>query len=160
VGLASAAFSLEFPPVGEQDNITITVTNTKVFSRRPEKKFTISFDLIANMPEGILAELKYTVRIIRSIIRKSKDKETVLFLTVTAKHKDLSKAVINNYFEAIGEENILIDFGYICTQLVKLGGVAFAVEIKVEARGLTPEGKICSVSKLVVENFDMAALCK
>lgn len=140
--------------------VKIEVGEPTIKLRRPERKFTVYFDLQVEMPQGQLVEVKRTVRIIRAITRKFRTEE-IIFIPVSAKKRDISKEITDNQFVALGEESMLIDFGYICNTLRSLGGTAFAVEILIEARGITTDkGRICSANRLVVKNFDVPKVCE
>lgn len=148
-------------PQEESCPINIEIANVLVKLRRPEQKFTIYFDLIVEMPEGTLVEAKHTVRIIRAIKRKMRKKEEIIFIPVIARKRNVSDSIVKNRIEAVGEENVLIDLSNICSKLRYLSGIAFAVEIFVEARGVTfDKGAICSASKLAIDNFDVDRVCK
>lgn len=157
-GLARARFD---PPVELEGPILITISEPIVKLRRPERKFTVYFDLRIEMPQGRLIEVKRTVRLIRAITRKFRGKEEVIFVPVVVKKEDISKAIKDNRILAQGEENVLIDFAYICNTLKYLNGLAFAVEILIEARGIMPDrGQIHSANKLVIKNFEVPRVCK
>ncbi len=140
--------------------ITIKIENPVLKLRRPERKLTLYFDLAVEMAEGQLIEVKRTVRIIRAIRRRFRGEEEILFIPVITRKANMSKEIKGNRIIAYGEENVLIDFENLCYQLRGLNGLAFAVEILIEARGLVPENKICSQNKLVVQNFDVPTVCK
>lgn len=140
--------------------IEIKIENPVIKLRRPERKLTLYFDLAVRMPEGQLIEVKRTVRIIRAIRRRFRGDEEILFIPVVTRKANMSKEIQDNQIVAYGEENVLIDFGNLCYQLRGLSGLAFAVEILIEARGLLPDNKICSQNQLVVHNFDVPTVCK
>lgn len=157
-GLARARFD---PPVEVEGPILIEIGEPLVKLRRPERKFTVYFDLRVEMAQGQLVEVKRTVRLIRAITRKFRGKEEVIFVPVAVKKEDISKAIKDNKILAQGEENVLIDFAYICNTLKYLSGLAFAVEILIEARGIVPnQGQIHSANKLVIKNFEVPKVCK
>ncbi len=148
-------------PAEEALTIMIEIGEPLVKLRRPERKFTVYFDLRVEMPQGRLIEVKRTVRIIRAITRKFRGTEEVIFVPVAVKKEDISKAIKDNRILAQGEENVLIDFAYICNTLKYLSGTAFAVEILIEARGVTADrGRIYSANKLVIKNFEVPQVCK
>lgn len=129
--------------------------------RRPERKFTVYFDLQVEMVEGQLIQVKRTVRIIRAIARRFRGQEEVIFVPVITRTADVSKEIKGGRISALGEESVLIDFAYICNTLKSLSGLAFAVEILIEARGVTPDkGQICSANRLVIKNFEVPQVCK
>jgi|GEM_PF-6246612 len=129
--------------------------------RRPERKFTVYFDLLVEMPQGQLVQVKQTVRIIRAITRRFRGKEDIIFIPITRRTADISKEIKDNQISFQGEEDVLIDFGYICNTLRRLNGLAFAVEVLIEARGITADrSQICSANQLVVQNFDVPQVCK
>ncbi|MGQ9601095.1 MAG: hypothetical protein ACUVQU_01145 [Candidatus Bipolaricaulia bacterium] len=159
-GLAARATQLDLP-AEEALTIMIEIGEPLVKLRRPERKFTVYFDLRVEMPQGQLIEVKRTVRIIRAITRKFRGTEEVIFVPVAVKKEDISKAIKDNRILAQGEENVLIDFAYICNTLKYLSGTAFAVEILIEARGVTADrGQIYSANKLVIKNFEVPQVCK
>ncbi|MFQ6090719.1 MAG: hypothetical protein ACE5LD_04700, partial [Candidatus Bipolaricaulia bacterium] len=77
--------------------------------RRPERKFTVYFDLLAELPQGELVQVKQTVRIIRAIRRKFRKKEEVIFVPVIKRSKDISKEIKDNRIALRGEESVLVD---------------------------------------------------
>jgi hypothetical protein len=92
---------------------------------------------------------------------KFRRKEEVIFVPVAKRTRDISKGIKDNRIAAQGEESVLIDFGYICNTLRHLSGTAFAVEVLIEARGVTADkGQICSANRLVIQNFDVPKVCK
>lgn len=168
LGLVAGALALPHgttlaqPALEDRKNcpLEIEVGEPLIKLRRPEQKFTVYFDLLVEMPQGKLIEVKRTVRIIRAITRKFRTEE-VIFVPVSTKKRDISKEIRDNRIAARGEGNVLVDFGYICNTLSHLNGTAFAVEILVEARGITADkGQICSANKLVVQNFDVPKVCE
>lgn len=165
-GLTSARAQ---PLSGEADSvgpsgacpIEIRIENPLIKLRRPERKLTLYFDLVVQMPQGKLVQVKRTVRIIRAIKRKVRGEEKIIFVPVTVRKKDISGEIKGGKIEALGEENVLIDFGNLCYTMRHLGGLAFAAEILIEARGVTAAGsEICSASRIVVQNFDVHKVCK
>ncbi len=140
--------------------IEIRIENPLIKLRRPERKLTLYFDLVVQMPQGKLVEVKRTVRIIRAIKRKVRREEEIVFVPVTIRKKDMSGEIKEGKLVALGEENVLIDFGNLCYTMRHLGGLAFAAEILIQARGMTPGSEICSASQLVVQNFDVRKVCK
>jgi len=145
----------------ESGPLKIEIGDPTVKLRRPERKFTVYFDLLVEMPQGQLVQVKRTVRIIRAITRKFRREEEVIFVPVRAKKRDISQTIKDNRIVAQGEESVLVDFGYICNTLRRLNGLAFAAEILIEARGITADkGQICSTNKLVIQNFDVPQVCK
>lgn len=171
LGLAAGALTLErasvlaqpAPEVLPADHglLKIEIGDPIVKLRRPERKFTVYFDLLAELPQGELVQVKQTVRIIRAIRRKFRKKEEVIFVPVIKRSKDISKEIKDNRIALRGEESVLVDFGYLCNTLRRLSGLAFAAEILIEARGVTADkGQICSTNKLVIQNFDVPQVCK
>jgi hypothetical protein len=157
-GLARARFDT---PIEVEGPILIEIGEPIVKLRRPERKFTVYFDLRVEMPQGRLIEVKRTVRLIRAITRKVRGTEEVIFVPIVVKREDISKAIKDNRIVAVGEENVLIDFAYICNTLKYLNGLAFAVEILIEARGIAADrGQIHSANKLVIKNFEVPRVCK
>lgn len=153
------------PAIGEiaaaECPLQIEIGDPIVKLRRPERKFTVYFDLHVEMVQGRLIQVKRTVRIIRAINRRFRREEEVIFIPVSTKRHDISKEIEDNRIVAQGEESMLIDFGYICNTLRSLSGMAFAVEVLVEARGIVPDkGQICSANKLVIKNFEVPQVCK
>ncbi|MDH7504944.1 MAG: hypothetical protein QHH25_02215 [Candidatus Acetothermia bacterium] len=153
------------PAIGEisaaECPLQIEIGDPLVKLRRPERKFTVYFDLQVEMPRGRLIQVKRTVRIIRAISRRFRGREEVIFIPVITRAEDISKQIKGSRISALGEENVLVDFAYICNTLKSLSGMAFAVEILIEARGIVPDrGEICSANKLVVKNFEVPQVCK
>ncbi|HID09971.1 MAG TPA: hypothetical protein EYP17_01540 [Candidatus Latescibacteria bacterium] len=147
--------------LAESCPLQIEISSPIVKLRRPERKFTVYFDLLVEMSQGKLIQVKRTVRIIRAITRKFRRKEEVIFVPVVRRTADISKEIKDNRILARGEESMLIDFGYICNTLRHLSGTAFAVEILIEARGITADkDRICSANRLVIQNFDVPKVCK
>lgn len=145
----------------ERGPLEIEIGDPTVKLRRPERKFTVYFDLLVELPQGRLVQVKRTVRIIRVITRKFRKQEEVIFVPVIKRSKDISKEIKDNRIALRGEESVLVDFGYICNTLRRLNGLAFAAEILIEARGVTADkGQICSTNKLVIQNFDVPQVCK
>lgn len=169
LGLVAGALAIERSPglararldLPAEEALTIEIGEPLVKLRRPERKFTVYFDLRVEMAQGQLVEVKRTVRLIRAITRKFRGTEEVIFVPVAVKKEDISKAIKDNRILAQGEENVLIDFAYICNTLKYLSGLAFAVEILIEARGVTADrGQIHSANKLVIKNFEVPQVCK
>lgn len=172
LGLLAGAFALDGstglakqPVLGELTTaecpLQIEVGEPIVRLRRPERKFTVYFDLYVEMAQGRLIQVKRTVRIIRAIARKFRGREEIIFIPVITRSEDISKEIKNGRISALGEENVLIDFAYICNTLKSLSGTAFAVEILIEARGITADkGQIHSANKLVIKNFEVPQVCK
>lgn len=159
-GAALAQPELEEQPQ-ESYPLRIEIGDPVVKLRRPERKFTVYFDLRVEMSQGQLVQVKRTVRIIRAITRKFRKQEEVIFVPVKAKKQDISQEIKDNQIIALGEENMLVDFGYICNTLRSLNGAAFAVEILIEARGVTADkGQIHSVNRLAIQNFEVPKVCK
>jgi hypothetical protein len=158
-GLAQQPAQADLPAA--ECPLQIEIGEPIVKLRRPERKFTVYFDLRVEMPQGQLIQVKRTVRIIRAISRKFRSQEEIIFVPVTARAEDISKVIKDNRIVAQGEENVLVDFAYICNTLRNLGGLAFAVEILIEARGITADkGQICSANSLVIKNFEVPQVCK
>ncbi|HIC95768.1 TPA: hypothetical protein EYP12_03955 [Candidatus Bipolaricaulota bacterium] len=158
--LAGAQPALE-PLSGEGEcPLEIEIGEPIIKLRRPERKFTVYFDLRVGMLQGRLIQVKRTVRIIRAITRRIRREKQILFIPVRSKTVDISKEIKDNQILALGEENVLIDFGYICNMLRNLTGTAFALEILIEARGITADKRICSANKLVIKNFEVPRICK
>jgi len=145
----------------ESGPLKIEIANPIVKLRRPERKFTVYFDLLVELSQGQLVQVKQTVRVIRAIKRKFRKKEEVIFVPISRRAKDISKEIKDNRIAFQGEESILVDFGYLCNTLRRLNGLAFAVEILIEARGIAADGsQIHSINELVVQNFDVPQVCK
>jgi hypothetical protein len=171
LGLVAGALTLErrvvlAQPLAEEFPagscpLRIEIGGPIVKLRRPERKFTVYFDLLVEMPQGQLVQVKRTVRIIRAITRKFRKKEEVIFVPVAKRTKDIYKEIKDQRLSFQDEENMLIDFGYICNTLRRLSGTAFAVEILIETRGITADkGQICSANRLVIQNFDVPQVCQ
>lgn len=171
LGLAAGALTLGRAPAlaqpapevlpAESGPLKIEIGGPTIKLRRPERKLTVYFDLLAELPQGELVQVKRTVRIIRAIKRKFRKEEEVIFVPVVKRSKDISKEIKDNRLALQGEENVLVDFGYLCNTLRRLNGLAFAAEILIEARGITADkGQICSANKLVIQNFDVPQVCK